>query len=182
MMIQIFDVQDKKVVPSIACHKIPELKVIMDIFPDEYLKVYQYIFGMTCPDGSNWYVNLPEHEKEEVIDRDISPYTFYKEDMKIEEAMEKCRKLYETPTRRAWMGAKKMVDKVAQYLDETEITEGKDSNAMAIDRFMSKLVEYSETYSKLENILKEEQAKVRGDVKVPYWQKNDYKEKEDNIE
>lgn len=182
MMIQLLDVQDKRVVPSAVTHYIPELQAIIDVFPEEYLKVLAYIFFTTCPDGSNPYVNLPEGEKEDVILRDLQPFTFYVEDMKIEQAKEKCRKLYETPTRRGYLGAKIALDRVGEYLANTEITDGKDGSAMTIDRYMSKLADYTDTYTNLENKLKEEQAKVRGQVKVPFHQKSDYKEKEDNLD
>lgn len=170
MMIRLFDIQDKRVVPAESCHLVPELKAIMVHFPDEYLKIYQYIFGMTCPDGTNWYVNLDETLKENVIKADIMPYNFYIEDMLIEKALDKCRKLYETPTLRSWMGAKKMLDRIGKYLDENEITDGKDSNGLLIDRYMSKLGDYHDTYKKMDNELKKEQAKVRGMAKVPYHQ------------
>ena len=39
----------------------------MDNYPDDYLKIYQYLFYMTCPNPDmNPFFHTPEHEKEEV--------------------------------------------------------------------------------------------------------------------
>ena len=169
-MIPLFDVRDKKVVPSIHCFGIPWLKKVMDSFPDDYIEIYKYIFYLTCPDSTmNPYLNLPEEQREEVILADLKP-TFYLEDLLILETIEKCKTMYATPALRSFIGAKKMVDKIGKYLDETEITEGKDSNSMAIDRYMSKLSDYWDTYRKMEGELHKEQSTVRGGVKVRYDQ------------
>jgi len=182
MLVQLFDVSDKKVVPNHNTYLVPELKAIIDNFPKEYLKVLAYIFFTTCPDGTNAYINLPENQREGIIIKDLQPFTFWLEDMSIELAQKKCRELYSTPTLRLLQGQQKMVDKVADYLDKTEITEGKDSNAMAIDRFMAKGLEYAKILNELGNIVKEEQSKVRGDIRVPHYQRADYQEKENNLE
>lgn len=172
-MISIFDVQDKKVCPTAACYIVPELKAIMDNFPNEYLDVYAYIFFTTCPDGTNVYNQLDEDHKEEVILADLKP-KFYLEDLSIIAAIEKCKKLYETPTLRAFNGAKKAYDRVAKYLADTEITEGKEGTSMTIDRYMSKLADYDATYNHMGNKLKEEQAKARGAAKIRYDQQPGY--------
>jgi hypothetical protein len=182
-MINLFDVSEKTVKPSVHCYAIPWLKRVMDDFPGHYLEIYKYIFYMTCPDSTmNPYVQLPEDKREEVILLDLKP-EFYPEDLHILETIEKCRIMYETPTLRMWRGQKKMVEKIANYLDITEITEGKDSNAMAIDRFMKQGLEYVEILNKVGEILKEEQSKVRGNVKVRYDQLPTYvNSKEDKEE
>ena len=182
-MIKLFDISGKTVVPSEHCYIIPVLKKIMEFFPDQYLEIYSYLFYTTCPDSTmNPYVNQPEDTREELIIADLKP-TFYLDDLKIDEARKWCQKMYETPTLRSWRGAKKMLDKVGIYLADSEITDGKDGNGMQIDRFMSKLGDYHDIYKKMDNEVKEEQAKVRGNVKIPYFQRPGYidkKEDDDN--
>lgn len=173
-MIQLFDIQDKRVVPHANCYLIPELKSVIEYFKSDYLKVLSYIAFMTVPDSSNPYFNTEESTKEEIILLDLKPYTFYVEDLLILKAIDKCNFLFSTPTLRAFMGAKKALDRVGQYLATTEITDGKDGSAMTIDRYMSKLAEYTDTYTTMENKLKEEQAKVRGSIKLRYDQKPGY--------
>jgi len=176
-VIKLFDISGGKVIPSEHVYVIPRLKKIMELYPDQYLEIYSYLFYTTCPDSTmNPYVNQPEDMREEVIIADLGP-TFSLDDKVIEETRKWCEKMYETPTLRSWRGAKKMLDKVGIYLAESEITDGKDGNGMQIDRFMSKLGDYHDIYKKMDNEVKEEQAKVRGSAKVPYWQKPSYVDK-----
>lgn len=177
MLINLFDVEDKKLVPSHACYAIPWLKKIMDIFPNNYIDVYKYIFFTTCPDGTiNPYVNLPEDEREDVVIADLSPLSFSLDDDIINQTISKCKKMYETPVLRTFIGAKKMLDKIARFLDEEEITTGKEGNATEIRGMLKELSTYWENYNKLENVLKEEQAKVKGDRIIPFHQQATYKE------
>jgi len=174
MMIQLFDVQDKKVVPNANTYLIPETRAIIETFTGNYIKILSYIFFTTCPDGSNVYVNIDEEQKEDCILSDLKPIDFDLEDPLILAAIDKCRSLYETPVLRTFMGAKKMLDKIGKFLDETEVTTGKDGNATEIRGMMKELTQYWESYSKLENVLKEEQAKVRGGLRLRYDQKPGY--------
>ena len=175
-MINLFDISGGKPVPSVHCWNIPILKRIMDTFPTEYLNIYAYMFYLTCPDSTmNPYTNKSEGEKEQIIIADLKP-EFDIEDPIITETIEWCKKMYETPTLRAFVGAKKALDRIGIYLAETEITDGKDGSAGTIERYMLKLPEFTETYNTMENKLKEEQAKVRGNVKIPYHQLPGYKD------
>lgn len=182
-MIQLFDVQDRKLTPTIHCYALPFLKKVMDLFPDDYIDIYKYVFYLTCPDSTlNPCVNLPEGEKEQWIISELKP-TFYMDDLYIAEVVKKCKELYETPILRVWRGAKKMVDKIGTLLDEEELTFGKDGNATDIRGMMKELPTYAENFMKLDTMLKEEQAKVRGGSKVRYDQLPGYrdsKEQEDD--
>lgn len=173
-MINLFDVQDKKVVPSIHCYGIPWLKKIMDSFPNDYIEIYKYIFYHTCPDSTlNPYLNHPEESREDTILSDLKP-TFYLEDLLIATTIEKCKQMYETPTLRSLKAAKRGVEKIATYLDQTEITDGKDGNGMQYDKFMSKIADYNKQYKDLEQELQKEQAIVRGGAKIRYDQLSGY--------
>jgi hypothetical protein len=173
-MINLFDISGGKPVPSAHCYIIPILKRIMDTFPTEYLNIYAYVFYLTCPDSTmNPYTNKPEGDKEQLILSDLKPQ-FDIEDPIIIETIEWCKKMYETPRLRAFMGAKMALDRIGKYLQDTEITDGKDGSASTIERYMLKLPEFEDTFNTMENKLKEEQAKVRGNVKIPYWQQSSY--------
>jgi hypothetical protein len=180
MLINLFDVENRKLIPSQACYAIPWLERIMKQYPNNYIQVYKYLFFTTCPDGTiNPYVNLPEDEREDVVMADLAPLTFSLEDDVIVDTVIKCKKLYETPVLRTFIGAKKMLDKVGRFLDSEEITTGKDGNASEIRAMLKELSTYWENYNKLENVLKEEQAKVKGDRIIPYQQIPGYKETKD---
>ena len=173
-MIPLFDVQDQRVVPSVHCYAIPWLKKIMDHFPNDYLEIYKYIFYLTCPDSTlNPYRNIAEDDRDTVLLADLKP-TFYLEDLLILETIERCKKMYETPVLRAFVGAKKMLDKVATYLDVEEITDGQEGNATTIRGIMKELPDYWNTYRKMEEELNKDQAKVRGGNKIRYDQMPGY--------
>jgi hypothetical protein len=179
MLIKLFDVQDKKVVASETTYMVPELALVISTFKENYLKVLYYIFCTTCPDGTNPYANVDEELKEQVILADQKP-EFDLEDPIIIRAQEKCLKLYETPTLRAYIAAKKGVDKIAKWVNETEITSGKDGNGMLYNTYMSKIADYNKQYKDLEKELMEEQAKVRGSQKLRYDQQPNYKNLKDD--
>lgn len=177
MLINLFDVEDRKLTPSQACYAIPWLERIMKLYPENYIQIYKYIFFTVCPDGTiNPYVNLPEDEREDVVMADLAPLTFSLEDEVVVDTLNRCKKLYETPVLRTFIGAKKMLDKVGRFLDTEEITTGKDGNASEIRAMLKELSTYWENYNKLENVLKEEQAKVKGDRIIPFHQQAGYKE------
>ena len=72
MIAKLFDIQNGKVVPTEHCYTLKSLKDIMDNYPDDHLKIYQYLFYMTCPNPDmNPFFHTPEHEKEEVIMKEV---------------------------------------------------------------------------------------------------------------
>lgn len=184
MIIPLFDIENEIVRPTVHCHALPFLKRIIEEFPDDYLEIYKYIFYMTCPDATmNVYYNRPEDQREQEIVHDLQP-EFDLEHPMILDTIDRCRRLYETPTLRAFIGAKKAYDRVAKYLADTEITDGKDGNAGTIEKYMKSLKDFRETCTSMEKALQEEQIKVRGDGYQRYDQKPSYKNlmKDDSTE
>ena len=49
MIVKLFDIQNHKVIPTEHCYTLSTLKNIMDKYPEQYLKIYEYLFYMTCP-------------------------------------------------------------------------------------------------------------------------------------
>lgn len=180
MLVNLFDVEGRKVVPSQACYLIPWLKKIMEDFPEDYLQVYAYVFFTTCPDGSiNPYVNVDEEDKEAIILSDLKPICFSLEHPTVLRALRGCMVLYETPTLRLWRGAKLMLDQIAEVLAKKTLSFGKEGNATDIRGFLDKLPVYNKNFRDLEKALQEEQSKVKGDRIVPYHQKEGYIETKD---
>ena len=59
MIVKLFDIQNGIVIPTEHCYTLTTLKKIMDNHPDDYLKIYQYIFYMTCPNpDTNPFFNI----------------------------------------------------------------------------------------------------------------------------
>src|SRR3954464_15725228 len=114
-MIRLFDVQNGKVVPTEHCYTLYFLKNIMKEYPEDYLKIYQYLFYMCCPNPDlNPFFHTLEAEKEELILQEIGA-EFSTEDELIQHALEVCTKMYETETSRAYEGIKTALNNMATY-------------------------------------------------------------------
>lgn len=179
MQIELFDIKDKQAIPKMPCYMIPELKKIIDTFPNEHTKIFWYIFGMTCYNGTNPYVNLsesagePNDIKESVILRDIAPHEFQPDDPIVQSAMNKCAKLYETPLLRLWRGGMNMLDEMGAKLSQP-LTFGKEGNATDVRGIMKDMGAYREAIKGVESDLIEEQSRVRGNEYQRYDQKHGY--------
>lgn len=170
-MIKVFDIEKGVLKPTPHCYAVSWLKAIMDQYPKDYMKIYAYLFYMTCPTEDNIYLNVIEDEKEDIIIRDLG-ITFSLDSQVITYAKERLEKLYETPSLRSFRAVKKMIDKISEYLDKAEIEDGKDGNASDISRYMDKIGSYRQTYKDAYNDLQEEQKNiVKGGTELAYDQK-----------
>jgi hypothetical protein len=172
-MIRLFDVKNGVVIPTEHCYNIKVLKDIMDYYghEDEYLRVYTYLFYMYCPDEDmNPFANMHELEKEATILKQIDA-GFSTEDELIMDAQELCKKLFETPTSRAYEGIKSMLDRLGDYMKTTPITHGRDGNITAIVNAAAKFEQIRGSYKNAYRDLKEEQkSSVRGKERLAYDQ------------
>ncbi len=171
MLVRLFDIQNGKVVATEHCYTIKSLKDIMDEYPEDHLKIYTYLFYMTCPNPDlNPFFNVPEHEKEEIImseiDMDIST-----EDDLIIRGMNTCKKLYETPTYRTYVGIKSMLDRLAHYMETTEIQHGRDGNITALVNAAAKFEQIRQSFKgAYKDLAEEQQSQVRGNIGLAYDQ------------
>ena len=169
MIIKLFEVQNNVVIPTEHCHTLKALKDIMDEYPDDYLKIYQYLFYMTCPNPDmNPFFYTPDVDKEHLIMTQIEG-EFSTEDDSVFIALKFCERMYETPTSRAYDGMRTALDRIARYLSTTQITDGKDGNigqirALAKD-FDSIRQSFKGAYKDLQE---EQQSKVRGGQGLAY--------------
>lgn len=169
MIIKLFEVQNNVVIPTEHCHTLKALKDIMDEYPDDYLKIYQYLFYMTCPNPDmNPFFYTPDLDKEHLIMTQIEG-EFSTEDDSVFTALKFCERMYETPTSRAYDGMRTALDRIARYLSTTQITDGKDGNigqirALAKD-FDSIRQSFKGAYKDLQE---EQQSKVRGGQGLAY--------------
>ena len=171
MIVRLFDIQNGKVVPSEHCYTMKFLKRIMENYPDTYNKVYQYQFYMTCPDPDlNPFFNLPEHEKEDIIIDEIELEESV-EDANIRYGVEMCEKLYQTPTFRAYIGIKSMLDRLARYMEVTPIEHGRDGNINSMVNAAAKFEQIRNSYKgAFHDIKKEQESRVRGGQGLAYDQ------------
>lgn len=169
MIVKLFDVQNGIVVPTEHCYTLKTLKDIMDNYPDDYLKVYLYLFYMTCPNPDlNPFFHVPEIDKEEMILKEIQA-EFSPEEEEIFVALLFCKKLYETPTARAYDGMQKALDRISRYLATTAITDGKDGNIAQIRAIAKDFDGIRQSFKGVyKDLQDEQQSKVRGGQGLAY--------------
>jgi hypothetical protein len=171
MIVKLFDIQNGKVIPTEHCYTLNFLKDLMEEYPDTYMSIYQYLFYMSCPNPDlNPFFNLPEHEKEDIIVEEVS-LEESTEDSKIRYSLDMCKKLYETPTYRAYVGIKSMLDRLARYMETTQIEHGRDGNINSLVNAAAKFEQIRNSYKGAFSDMKEEQeSQVRGGAGLAYDQ------------
>jgi len=157
--------------PSEHCYTLSSLKAIMDNYGEEATKVYAYVFYMTCPNPDlNPFFDVPETDKEELVLKEIDA-DFSTDDDLITEAIKLCKKLYETPTYRAYAGIKSMLDRLAKYMETTEIEHGRDGNITALVNAAAKFEAIRQSFKgTLRDLEEEQQSTVRGGQSLAYDQ------------
>ena len=171
-MVKLFDIQNGKVIPSEHCYTLFSLKRIMEEYPeDESVKIFAYLFYLSCPNPDmNPFFDVPEVDKEELIRREVGG-EFDSDDDAIQEALEVIKKLYETPTVRAYMGIKSMLDRLAKYMETTEIEHGRDGNITALINAASKFEAIRQSFKgTLRDLEEEQKSTVRGGQNLAYDQ------------
>lgn len=143
----------------------------MDQYPEEHLKVYTYLFYMSCPNPDlNPFFDVPEADKEEIILQEVDA-DFSTDDDLITHALKLCKKMYETPTYRAYAGIKSMLDRLAKYMETTEIEHGRDGNITALVNAASKFEAIRQSFKgTLRDLEEEQQSQVRGGQNLAYDQ------------
>lgn len=171
MIVKLFDIQGSKVVPTEHCYTLKSLKAIMDRYPDSHMKIYQYLFYMTCPNPDiNPFFNLPSEDKEEIILKEVGA-DFSSESDLVPEALAFCKKLYETPTSRAFEGIKTTLDNLAKYMTNTQFTHGRDGSIGGLLSAAEKFQKIRESFKGAYSDHMEEQGRLRGNSAQAYDQK-----------
>ena len=171
MLVRLFDVQNGTVIPTEHCYTLKALKDIMDNYPDEHLKIYQYLFYMTCPNPDmNPFFYTPEVDKESLILQEIEA-EFSTEDDDIAIGLLFCQKMYETPTSRAYKGIASMLDRLGKYMETSQFTTGRDGNFNSLIAAAKSFNDIRTSFKGVYKDLQEEQSsKVRGGIGLGYDQ------------
>ena len=171
MLVRLFDVQNGTVIPTEHCYTLKALKDIMDNYPDEHLKIYQYLFYMTCPNPDmNPFFYTPEVDKESLILQEIEA-EFSTEDDDIAIGLLFCQRMYETPTSRAYKGIASMLDRLGKYMETSQFTTGRDGNFNSLIAAAKSFNDIRTSFKGVYKDLQEEQSsKVRGGIGLGYDQ------------
>jgi hypothetical protein len=172
MTIKLFEVENGVVKATEHCHTIKWLQDIMINYPDTYLKIYTYIFYLTCPNPElNPFFNVPEDDKEDLILEAVG-VDIPTDGALIVNAIRKCTELYTTPTLRAYNGISKMLDKLSYYMETAPITAGRDGNINSLLAAAKNFQAIRESFKGVLKDLEAEQSKtsVRGGQNLGYDQ------------
>jgi hypothetical protein len=171
MIVKLFDIQNGKVIPTEHCYTLKALKMVMDNYPDDHLKIYQYLFYMTCPNPDlNPFFYTPDLDKESLILEQIDA-EFSTEDQDVFIALQFCQRMYETPTSRAYKGIASMLDRLGRYMETTPITDGRDGNITALVNAAKNYEAIRTSFKGAYKDLQEEQSsRVRGGIGMAYDQ------------
>jgi hypothetical protein len=171
MIVKLFDIQNGKVIPTEHCYTLKALKIVMDNYPDNYIKIYQYLFYMTCPNPDlNPFFYTPDVDKESLILDQIEA-DFSTEDEDVFIALQFCQRMFETPTYRAYKGIASMLDRLARYMETTTITAGRDGNINSLVAAAKNFDQIRASFKGVYKDLQEEQSsRVRGGIGMAYDQ------------
>ena len=82
-----------------------------------------------------------------------------------------CEKLYQTPTYRAYVGIKSMLDRLAKYMEVTAIEHGRDGNINSMVNAAAKFESIRQSYKGAFTDMRQEQdSSVRGGAGLAYDQ------------
>jgi len=168
MHVKLFDIQNGVVIPSEHCYILKSLKDIIDNYPEEYMKIFMYLFYMHCMNPEiNTMMHLHEDEKEAIMMKEISG-TFNTDDALIMIANTSVAKMYATPTSRAYKGIKGMLDRLASFMETTALSDDNiNSLVNAAAKYEAIRQSYKGTYK---DLLEEQKSKTKGDQNLGYDQ------------
>lgn len=177
MIVKLFDIHNGKVIPSEHAYTLNFLKSVRENFSeDEQTAIFAYCFYMSCPNPDlNPFFNVPENDKEDLIRRELRTGEEFPEfdpdDPIIKEALEMSKKLYETPTYRAYKGISSMLDRLASYMEKTPIEHGRDGNITAIVNAAAKFEQIRNSFKgAYTDLIDEQKSSVRGGQGLSYDQ------------
>lgn len=164
-MIEIFDIENDKVVINVNCLMIPELKAVNDFYEDP-MPVFCFLHYYTNPRSA--YNNLDEEERESSILYDY-PGEYTLEDEVIESAIRKLQKLNTTPTMKLLESGKIGLERLSTYIRTQEITSGRDGNMNTYLASLKSISQINKEFKALEKQAEDEvQSQGRGGVNWSY--------------
>lgn len=171
-MVKIFEMENGVIVPTEHCDTLKTLRTIKENYED-YMQVYLYIFYMTCPNPDmNPFFNVRNDDKEELILKELGDINFSPEDDNVKAGLELLTELYSTPTLRAYQGIKGAMDRIADYMEEVVVTDGRDGNISSLIAVAAKFDQIRQSYKgAYKELMEEQKSIVRGGQYMAYDQK-----------
>ncbi len=168
MKINIFDIDNGKVIINKECLLIPELNAVVNAYDDPIpaLCFLYYRYDLSSP-----YVNTIEEEKDDLIVGDY-PGEYTLEDDVMIAAIAKMQLLLITPKKRYYLDNKVLLEKLGAFGRDTVVTTGRDgnyTNLLAQIKSVGKTIEeFGQLEKTVEQEIEEENSRARGDARLSY--------------
>ena len=166
MIGRILQLEDGKAIINVNVMIIPEFRNLHDHYMEidstgSVLSIaLAYIFALYDPESP--YFNLLDYEKESKIAKDFRHELFRPDEIVFVKALDKAKELYSTPTQRLLNSLKVSMDKISQYLTDTDIEGGRDGNFDSILRAHKEAAVILKNYKMIETEFFKETSKSRG--------------------
>jgi len=170
-MIKFIEIQNGKVVPTEHCYILKFLRDIMEHYAEnkQYLKVYGYLFYMTCMNEElNPTFHMSADDKLTFLAKELE-IDFSLEDPLVIQGIEESIKLFDTETSRAYRGFKTMLDNLSTYMETTKVSAGRDGNINSLISAAKNFAPIRESFKRTHADLEAEQKKKgRGGQNLAY--------------
>jgi hypothetical protein len=167
-MIDVFTVENGKVVLNLNCLLVPELKIVSEKYKGD-LNPFTFIHYMTHADSP--YKEYEEAAKIQLLYKEY-PGKYKVTDLEIINAIDRLKAFYDSDTiLRLYNSVKVLADKMAIYAETMIITDSKDdSNVQHGMRLLEKITPIMRQLRDARAIRDEEINKTRGKVELSYDQ------------
>lgn len=166
-MVRIFDIEDGAVVLTPSSLLIPEVRVIKEKYPDQFMDIIAFCTFMRNPYSSNPYANLFEYEKIEQLEADYVKGWNYT-DIEVVDLLDKLETLYNTPVNKYYQGCIAILGKLANYAKTVEVSDDKEGNIQHLMRFIKDSGATLKQFTDAQKVVVEEEAKAKGNRKTAY--------------
>ncbi len=164
MLAEIFTIENKQPKPSIHCYLIPELKTIIEKYPETHIEMLAYCFYKACPYKSvNPYADYSEEDKDSLLAKDFLKrgVNIVPDNPDLLQGVEKLTALYETTTAKYLKYNKKNLQDIMDYIETTDVMDGKEGNLAERIRIATVCGKVMQEFIQLEKIADLEKDKKR---------------------
>lgn len=164
MLTEIFTIENKQPKPTVHCYLIPELKNIIEKYPENHIEMLAYAFYKTCPyKSANPYADYSDMDRDALLTKDFLKrgVNIVPDNLDLIAAIEKLNSLYETTTTKYLKYNKKNLQDIMDYIDTSEVMDGKEGNLAERIRIATVCGKVMQEFIQLEKIADLEKDKVR---------------------
>lgn len=166
-MVEIFDIKDRRVALTPTVMLIPELRALIDEYPEDYMKAISYVAFMTDPTARNPYGELLDEAREEALAKDFAG-SYKPTDKVICTAIKKMEYLNDTVINKYYRQVRALVGKLGNWAENVIIDDGREGNMAHVLRTIKDIGTVTKQFMEAEKAKMEEEKKARGNKKLAY--------------